>query len=702
MVKYSCPKCFKQFSQKSHYTQHLKRKLPCKNNVKELNELVDKRIEQKFKELTNQKMVVEKTTDDIKTMRYLGNKTKFLDYIYTTINKYIIKHNLNKTICDGFGGTGCVTQYFNNKSFTVISNDINNYSFNLCFSRNNIISTDLNFGKLGSDNINDVLDILNKCRHKGFVYYNYSPNKELAHERKYFTNENAEIIDGIRFQLENWFNDSLITRKEYIHLIAILIETVSLHSNIPGTYGAFLNKWDSRALKKIELKENIHLNLLAHYNTNETYQKDLREIIDSVNTDILYIDPPYNERDYSMYYHVLETISKYNNPILKENKTGTKTKYNKSLWCNKKTAINELEYIIKTSKSKLIVMSYNNEGIIPSETIRKIFEKYGDYSIEKKEARRFKCNKVKSETIVYEYLHILEKRKTLRPPKPPLQENIIIKKKLILKKKYRIKINKKLTKVEEAVQCNRSKWGVIYNECCLSGMLNIPDESVDLICCDLPYGLTECKWDTPLNLDILWENYNRILKKNGIIILFGKQPFTSRLVASNYKMFKYSLVWHKSKPGGFAQAPYKVLCEHEDILIFTYGKTTKNSKNRMTYNPQGTKPCNKKMKGKTGNTEHRKGRKTQKDYIQTITNYPRSILNFKNEGKVKHPTQKPLKLIEYLIKTFSNENETVLDNCMGSGTTAVACINYERRYIGYETDKKFYDVCIERIESTKL
>ena len=187
------------------------------------------------------------------------------------------------------------------------------------------------------------------------------------------------------------------------------------------------------------------------------------------------------------------------------------------------------------------------------------------------------------------------------------------------------------------------------------------------------------------------------MKDNGTIILFGQQPFTSRLVASNYKMFKYSLVWQKSKPDGFAQAPYKVLCEHEDILVFTYGKTTKNSKKRMTYNPQGTIACNIEMKGKTGTTEHRKGRKTQNDYVQTTTNYPRSILKFNNEGKVKHPTQKPLLLIENLIKTFSNENEVVLDNCMGSGTTAIACIKNNRKYIGFEMDTKYFEICKERI-----
>ena len=144
-----------------------------------------------------------------------------------------------------------------------------------------------------------------------------------------------------------------------------------------------------------------------------------------------------------------------------------------------------------------------------------------------------------------------------------------------------------------------------------------------------------------------------MLFRSGTIILFGQQPFTSRLVSGNYEMFKYSLVWQKSKTGGFAQAPYKVLCEHEDILIFSNGKTSQNAKNKMVYNPQGVIACNKKVKGKMGNSEYRKNRKSQKDYIQTMSNYPRSILKFNNEGNNIHPTQKPLDLIQYLIKTYS-------------------------------------------------
>lgn len=602
--------------------------------------------------------------EQVKTMRYLGNKTDHLPFIEEVLNIYKEKHNLNSSLFDGFGGTGSVTQYFNKKGYNVISNDINDYSYKLCYSRNSITIDDLKFKGLKL-NINEVLEYLNKVRSKGFIYDNYSPNSDCEYERKYFTNDNAERIDGIRYNIEEWHKSKKITDKEYIHLIAILIETTSLYSNIPGTYGAFLNKWDSRALKDLQLNLEIHQNLLSN-NNNKTFNADIRDIIKDIDSDIMYLDPPYNERDYGAYYHVLETISKYDNPEINNNKTGTKKISKKSNWCKKNNVVDELDYIINNSKSKLVLLSYNNEGIMNEEDIKKIFEKYGKYTSHKKEVKRFKCNKTENSVVVYEYIHVLERR----------QDEII----------------------DSNSEITRSENGYISNICCLEGMKYIPKKSVDLICCDLPYGLTECKWDTPINLEKLWESYNNILRDNGTIILFGQQPFTSRLVASNYKMFKYSLVWQKSKPGGFAQAPYKVLCEHEDILIFSYGKTTKNSKNRMTYNPQGTVSCNIEMKGKTGSTEHRKGRKTQKDYVQTTTNYPRSILKFNNEGKVKHPTQKPLSLIEYLIKTFSNDNDVVVDNCMGSGTTAIACIKNNRKYIGFEKEKKYFDVCKERIE----
>ncbi len=242
------------------------------------------------------------------------------------------------------------------------------------------------------------------------------------------------------------------------------------------------------------------------------------------------------------------------------------------------------------------------------------------------------------------------------------------------------------------------KTNIIYNECCLTGMSKICENSIDLICTDLPYGAL---YGDSFDLQKMWLHYERILKPFGTIILFGKQPFSSKLVLSNLKMFKYALVWQKSIPGGFAQAPYKILCEHEDILIFSNAKCSKNAKHRMIFNPQNTKSCYFTRIGKNGNSLHRKGRKTQKDYIQKTTNYPRSILKFNNQGRVKHPTQKPVKLIEYLIKTFSNENDLLLDNCIGSGTTAIACIRNNRNYIGFEIDNIYFKICNERILNEK-
>jgi site-specific DNA-methyltransferase (adenine-specific) len=232
-------------------------------------------------------------------------------------------------------------------------------------------------------------------------------------------------------------------------------------------------------------------------------------------------------------------------------------------------------------------------------------------------------------------------------------------------------------------------------------MKTIPDKSIDLILTDLPYGLTECKWDSVIPLKEMWEAYKRIIKPTGAIVLFAQQPFSSMLVSSNFEMFKYSLVWKKSKTGNFAQAPYRFLCEHEDILVFSFGKVSKNGIPRMKYFPQGTKECNIKMKGKNGNTAHREGRAVQKDYVQTVTNYPRTILDFGNEGKPLHPTQKPIEICEYLIRSYTSEGDIVLDSCMGACTTASAAIRTKRMYVGYEKEKEYYDIAQSRIENWK-
>ena len=232
---------------------------------------------------------------------------------------------------------------------------------------------------------------------------------------------------------------------------------------------------------------------------------------------------------------------------------------------------------------------------------------------------------------------------------------------------------------------------------CLERMKEIESGSVDMILADPPYGTTACKWDSIIPLEPMWEQLKRIIKPNGAIVMTAANPFTSVLIASNLSMFKYSLVWKKSKISHFAQAPYRFLTEHEDVVVFSDGGTSKNAKLRMIYNPQGTVDCNKICKGKS-HSDHRPSTKTQNNYVQTKTGYPKSILEFKSDLAKAHPTQKPVALMEYLIKTYTNESETVLDFTAGSFTTGVACVNLNRKFIGIEMDKGYFDIGVNRIK----
>ena len=235
---------------------------------------------------------------------------------------------------------------------------------------------------------------------------------------------------------------------------------------------------------------------------------------------------------------------------------------------------------------------------------------------------------------------------------------------------------------------------------CIELMQALPDASIDLILCDLPYGTTACKWDSVIPFGALWEQYRRVIRSGGAIVLTAAQPFTSALILSAADIFKYSLVWKKSKVCHFAQAPYRFLTEHEDIAVFSCGGTSKNAKTRMTYNPQGVTSCEKVCKGK-GHSDHRPSSKRQADYVQTVTGYPKSILEFASDTAKAHPTQKPVALMEYLIRTYTNEGGVVLDNCMGSGTTGVACMNLGRHFIGFEKDEKYFAAAKTRVLAAK-
>lgn len=236
----------------------------------------------------------------------------------------------------------------------------------------------------------------------------------------------------------------------------------------------------------------------------------------------------------------------------------------------------------------------------------------------------------------------------------------------------------------------------LYNCDCMEGMKLIPDKSVDMILCDLPYGTTACKWDTIIPFRPLWEQYERIIKDNGAIVLFGSQPFTSSLVMSNLKLFRCEWIWEKETAANYGLAKKQPLKIHESIIVF--------SKNPSIYNPQGLIPYNKmgRKRGKTAEHTRVESQSWTTKNFQTHTNYPKTILKFsKKDDKGIHPTQKPVALFEYLIRTYTNEGETVLDNCMGSGTTAIAAQNTNRRFIGFELDKGYFSKAQERLEAVK-
>jgi len=231
---------------------------------------------------------------------------------------------------------------------------------------------------------------------------------------------------------------------------------------------------------------------------------------------------------------------------------------------------------------------------------------------------------------------------------------------------------------------------------CLERMKAIPDKSIDMVLCDLPYGTTQNKWDSVIPLAPLWEQYERICKANTAMVFTANQPFTSLLVCSNLRNYKYDWVWDKYRVTGALNAKKQPLRCKEDILVFSYGK--------CPYYPQGLTECNKQQATgvlKSGrshsNTGEIKNTVTGK-YTQKVEGYPKNILLFPNGVNNTHPTQKPVALLEYLIKTYTLEGETVLDNTMGSGSTGVACVNTGRNFIGIEKDRKYYDIAKKRIK----
>jgi len=322
-------------------------------------------------------------------MNYIGSKKTILDFISESIHKVVGKQPLE--FCDLFAGTGCVGAYFKKQGYKIISNDLQHYSYvinrhliqnhlEIPFSRlfdivPNLLSTPINKRR---DIVCDYLTQIDGI--EGFIYKNYSPASILysEYERMYFTEENAKKCDAIRKKIEDWYQNSLIDENEYYFLVSSLINSSDKHANVLSVYGAFLKKFRSKALQPFKLTP---MELIINDQEHKVYNMDSNELIEQIQSDILYLDPPYNNRHYATNYHLLETISKYDTPRI-YGKTGLREySHQKSLYCYEEHAKKSLEELIIKSKSKYIFVSYSNEGIISAKDIKDMLENKGTYGV---------------------------------------------------------------------------------------------------------------------------------------------------------------------------------------------------------------------------------------------------------------------------------------------------------------------------------
>lgn len=234
----------------------------------------------------------------------------------------------------------------------------------------------------------------------------------------------------------------------------------------------------------------------------------------------------------------------------------------------------------------------------------------------------------------------------------------------------------------------RIGWATLVQGECLEAMREIPDASIDMVLCDLPYGTTACKWDAVIPFELLWAEYRRVTKPNSAVVLTASQPFTTALAASNLADFKYQWVWEKGRPSNPQLAKLQPLKVHEDVLVFC--------RNKVPYTPQGVREIPESQQKVHKPEKNSLGHCKRKPYVQTHTGYPKSIISFPQE-RGHHPTQKPVALMEYLIRTYTNQGDMVLDNTMGSGTTGVACLNTGRRFIGIEREQNYFEVACQRV-----
>lgn len=352
-------------------------------------------------------------------MRFIGNKENLLETIHFIFKQKGIS---GKSFFDFFSGTTSVAKFFKKLNYQVFSSDLLycSYCLQQAYIKNNetplftAIIKKLNIKKnsLISTPLSDVVNYLNSLSSKnGFIYKNYSVGGtiELSQPRSYFSDDNAKKIDSIRQTIENWYIKELITQSEYYILLACLIESVPFYANISGVYAAFQKKWDPRALKPFELRA---IETINNSKDNFVYNINSLELVRDINIDILYLDPPYNARQYAPNYHLLETIAKYDNPKIKGITGMREYSEQKSSFCNKTTAIKDLDYIAKNAKYKFLVLSYNSEGIMQKETILKTLNQYGKAEVVEFDYLRFKSNnngKSKTKKHIQEQLYILKK-----------------------------------------------------------------------------------------------------------------------------------------------------------------------------------------------------------------------------------------------------------------------------------------------------
>lgn len=353
-------------------------------------------------------------------MNYIGSKKSLLQFLEESIYRVVCKKDF--TFLDLFAGTGIVGQHFKSKGHRVIANDLQYYSFvlNKNYIENNQI---LKFIKLEKEledlkNINFekradfVCKFLDNLEFKeGFIYKNYclggTKNKEF--ERQYFSDENGKKVDIIREKIEEWKNENKINNNEYYFLLATLIENIDKVANTASVYGSFLKQLKKSAQQNFSMKP---ANFVLNDNEHNVYNEDIETLLETVKGDVLYLDPPYNHRQYASNYHLLETIAKYDNPAIK-GKTGVRDYSNqKSKFSQKKDVLKSFENIIQKANVKYIFLSYNNEGLMTEEEVKTIMSKRGKYGIFKKEYNRFKADKTENRNhkanSVVEYLHYIE------------------------------------------------------------------------------------------------------------------------------------------------------------------------------------------------------------------------------------------------------------------------------------------------------